>query len=445
MAIVYYDVGDGHPFAAVQNAIDAIPGNLLGLGEQRVRVYPGGVQVGDGYFYGERIDLDTGFNNESAADFVSVHAMVNHNGQRDRGIILDDPDAGGKSLIKFGPWSQVYGLCVTSDPVAGSLRGLDFHTVGNCLADSCVIYDIVAIGINTAWGIFGSAISGPWTVRNCAVINVETGWSSYGIYMAGAGGCEAFNCSVQGITDLSGMGRATGFHIRTNNAVVKNCIATDAGAAAGVQGDYTDNGNAPTVEYCISSDGTADDWGGAGNQINKDSITDVMFTSITAGAQDLHILDGSCAKDAGVDLSSEGFDNDFDGGTRRAPWDIGADEWGVPSVDGMTPDLGWEDEDDMFDPDLNPKLEALTTDTMPATSPVSSKYRIRTDISMPADTVSRRPPDAILDNLKDGHNYKYRLDTGDSGEVFVIGSHLPELEKKGGRMFLDGGKRRLDR
>ncbi|OGD34112.1 hypothetical protein A2988_01360 [Candidatus Azambacteria bacterium RIFCSPLOWO2_01_FULL_46_25] len=71
----------------------------------------------------------------------------------------------------------------------------------------------------------------------------------------------------------------------------------------------------------ISSNATAP---GSGSLINQ-SVSAVQFVSTTPGFEDLHIMDGSVAKDAGASLASI-FTNDVDNQMRSGTWDIGADE-----------------------------------------------------------------------------------------------------------------------
>ncbi len=83
------------------------------------------------------------------------------------------------------------------------------------------------------------------------------------------------------------------------------------------------SGGTLTCTNCISADGTADDFGGSGNLVNK-SIA-AQFTATTAGAVDLHLKAYADAIGAGADLSGS-FTDDIDGETRSGAWDVGADE-----------------------------------------------------------------------------------------------------------------------
>ena len=90
---------------------------------------------------------------------------------------------------------------------------------------------------------------------------------------------------------------------------------------SGLSSDFL-NGGTFTCNNCISADATADDFGGAGNLINKPIAG--QFQLIT-GPVDLHLKAGADAVGTGQNLSGT-FTDDIDGQIRVAPWDVGADE-----------------------------------------------------------------------------------------------------------------------
>jgi len=78
------------------------------------------------------------------------------------------------------------------------------------------------------------------------------------------------------------------------------------------------------VQYCASSDATADDTDTTGNRINQ------TFTFVDAANDDYHLDSADAgAKGFGTDLSADAdypFDWDVDGDTRGTTWDIGFDQ-----------------------------------------------------------------------------------------------------------------------
>lgn len=443
MAITNWDVGTGKTYAVIADAVNAIPNNLLNLGEQRVRVYAGGSHEGDGYFYDEAVDLSGGFLNESATDFVSMYAMVNHEGLRDHGIVVRAPANGATAYgIKTSQFTVVVGFCVTFDAPSTVLnrylRGV-YRDNESGLLDKCIIYDVISTnGTARAYGVYaptGVPAITTAQIRNTEVMNIQAADRSRGIYVGANAANRVYNCSVHNVG--GGGTQHHGIYVISDNAVVKNCISTGSEDA-----DFFALGNNPTVEHCISSDDTADDWGGPGNQINKDPDDDVRFVSTTLGSEDLHIQRGTCAFDAGTNLSAEGFADDVEGHSRpfKTGWDIGADEW-TPA--GITPDLGWSDWDSMFDPRLNEKLLLLELDDLEPGTEVLGKYRIRGNASFEVEGQWWKIPYRYLNQMKDGVDYLYWI--GDTnGSFTMVGSFLSEDEKKCQRVYTDGFERELD-
>ncbi|MFN2218377.1 MAG: hypothetical protein ACK2UA_07210, partial [Anaerolineae bacterium] len=87
------------------------------------------------------------------------------------------------------------------------------------------------------------------------------------------------------------------------------------------------DGGVLTQSYNVSSDSTA--VGDGCLTLKTDYAT--YFASITDGSENLHLTNTSANLWGGSaeDLSGE-FTTDVDGGTRSAPWDMGADEYGAP-------------------------------------------------------------------------------------------------------------------
>lgn len=117
--------------------------------------------------------------------------------------------------------------------------------------------------------------------------------------------------------------------------VIKNCIAMNAtsltfhefGSAFGVWGTGTD--------YNLSDDGYAP---GGNSLINKDNTT--QFVSTVAASEDLHLIAGSDAIGAGVDLGTTptNIEFDIDNEDRTGEvWDIGGDQLLSVGGGGFTP------------------------------------------------------------------------------------------------------------
>jgi hypothetical protein len=142
-----------------------------------------------------------------------------------------------------------------------------------------------------------------------------------GIYTESAGSnLNFFNCTFYG-------GRSANSEAITckGTCTGENVIASGPGNNL-----FNESGATFTLNYCMSEDDSADDYGGTGNLINR--VATDQFVSIS-GTIDLHLKYGADALDAGGNLSGT-FTNDIDDETRPATtaWDIGADESSYPAI-----------------------------------------------------------------------------------------------------------------
>jgi hypothetical protein len=309
-----YTVGDGKTYSTIQAAVDAIPGNLSGQGVQTVEIYHGGVSVGGGTGsrYDESIDILTGFSNTGFADYIRVVGMVSHVGLRDYGIIIKGQAPGSGHLIVFETvaYTRLENLAITA--VSGWAGGA---TIGvwvkgtNSQSIELFLYDLTPQAPNGAIGIYCHSVGNNHYLENCAAVNVLRST----IYYFNSGvNHKVYNCTAFGGADYGIIFNAC--TITVTNTIVGDSITKDFLLQAGANA---------VVTYCVSEDDSADDWGGAGNQINK--VMADQFVSATVGSEDIHLKAGADCIDAGVDLSGT-FTGDIDGDTRTGSWDVGADE-----------------------------------------------------------------------------------------------------------------------
>lgn len=166
-------------------------------------------------------------------------------------------------------------------------------------------------------------------ITNTIVYNITS--TSSGTHAAhgitGQNSFDLFNCTIYKVTNDNGTGGAVG--VNAALAHCQNVIAMGTGGTS--SGDKLDFHNPGVNElYCMSSDGTADDGGGAGNLVDK--VAADQFVSTVPGMEDLHLKAGADAIDAGTDLgtSPTGVNVDINGRDRDAEgdvWDIGAHEY----------------------------------------------------------------------------------------------------------------------
>ena len=94
-------------------------------------------------------------------------------------------------------------------------------------------------------------------------------------------------------------------------------------------------------DYNISSDDTAP----GSNSLKNKTLSDINFVHPDYdNDQDLHIQSTSCARNAGINLSSDpglSFTDDIDGDTRGETWDIGADEY-VEGIEEETISINYQ-------------------------------------------------------------------------------------------------------
>lgn len=206
-------------------------------------------------------------------NYVTFIGLQFYNTVADDGIVIyiNLQDAGNS--INFH--NCIVRMAATVDADTDGIRCDDSDAI--VTVRNTLIYDI---GIPDADAWEGTSIRGAaactWFIQNCTVVG---GWRGI---------------SVSGTPTLV-------------NTAVKDC--TVCFDIAGVV-DTT---------YCASEDATADDDGGAGNQVNV-----VAWDFDNEGADDYHIGTDSALYDTGFDMSGT-YTLDIDGET-RGTWDIGADE-----------------------------------------------------------------------------------------------------------------------
>lgn len=137
---------------------------------------------------------------------------------------------------------------------------------------------------------------------------------------SGIGIYSAYGNTNQFIYNNTAYNCGTNIYSAAVNPTFKNNLAVGKQAA----GDFNITSSSSHSNN-LSSDGTADDYGGTDHIVN--AVTANQFISIVAGAEDLHLAGSSDAIKAGVVLTEpEGIEYDIDGQVRAGLWDIGADQ-----------------------------------------------------------------------------------------------------------------------
>ena len=115
-------------------------------------------------------------------------------------------------------------------------------------------------------------------------------------------------------------GSQKAFNLNAGTGTCTNCL----GYSNSTPVFYADNAGWSSVTYSASSDDTADDWSGAGSQIDQ------TFTFVDSNNDDYHLdVTDTGALGKGTDLSTDAnlaIYDDIDGQPRSNVWNIGADD-----------------------------------------------------------------------------------------------------------------------
>lgn len=159
-------------------------------------------------------------------------------------------------------------------------------------------------------------------------------WNTVGISDAAASGTvEIFHNEVINVASILWCYNCTAYAanlircfyaIGTSVNHLKNCLGKMTGTETPSQKCFEHTGGTFNVNYCASSDASADDYGGTGNRVSQ------TFTFVDEANDDFHLAAGDVgARGFGTNLSTDpdiSFSDDIDGQTRVVPWDIGADQ-----------------------------------------------------------------------------------------------------------------------
>jgi hypothetical protein len=221
------------------------------------------------------------------------------------------------ALLSDAKYIRVSGLQFTSTDGGGSGDVVQFYPSSpgtDVRLSYCIITNESSADHSKMLHIFETV-----EVWNCIIYPKGNG--VVGISSDSSAGINLYNCTVinTGISSNQSYNATNCLVVRTSGA----CFG--AGISA-------------TLNYCASSDGTADDFSGSNNKVSI-STTNLF---VDATNRDYHLQSGTTSdvKDAGTNSVGGYFTDDIDGSTRTGTWDIGADEYASQLLHTVKPSGG---------------------------------------------------------------------------------------------------------
>ena len=285
--------------------------------------------------FDEQVAIDGGSTVGLNSITLTVHADERHDGTAGTGARIVRTANNPLILPSTTVTLTVEWLELDSNGNQAGGSGIMGHNVQRAWLYSKIIAHGATGGSNNN-GLVQTSSGGLETWMNCFVYDVDspnTGSATRGISINTNRDATIYNCSIIKIVQSTGAapGRiAYGIRAgdRAGTTVQNNAVGLISANQAGSE-DYHSNIQSPsnaTVDHNLSEDSTAT---GTGSLTGKDPAN--QFTSTADGTEDLHLIPGADAIDAGTDLGTTptGVNIDIDNRDRDAEadtWDMGAHE-----------------------------------------------------------------------------------------------------------------------
>lgn len=185
------------------------------------------------------------------------------------------------------------------------------HQQSQCqgtLVDKCIL--VCTSTTDSCLRISGGGSPSPHVCRNSVLLATSSSSVVSVIGVISVGVLTLYNNTIIGGTGA--LSSVNGGTITSDNNYLK--ATTIYGGAT-----YVDRSNDATSNTEASN-----------ASLDNVAYSTANFVNVTAGSEDLHIVEGSVLVDNGADLSGSGVTEDFTGQARTAPFDIGADELDPP-------------------------------------------------------------------------------------------------------------------
>ena len=307
MAEITRKIGSGQTFVTHQGAFDQLvidcSGDMSAYGIQHMHTEIGGTN--DVFF--ETVDAYTGLSNMGASDYVS---WENQNSFIRNGVAIPEYGTVIKSTtgipLRTCGYSRVDGYTLISYSTGGSanaLRGLG----GNFIFKNLFLIAIADADDGSAEGVWTRNCETSVMANVCVCLTVGRVRSN-GVYAQASSGShtlKAYHCTFMNMWGEHEYSSAVYCQATAGNAQVVNsynCIAEDM-LHSGLCWAKIGSGGTETINNynCISGDGSADDYGGSGNMINKALWKDLFISKSQPTIRD----SSSDAYNANYDLSSD--------------------------------------------------------------------------------------------------------------------------------------------
>lgn len=264
---------------------------------------------------GDYVTIDGSTTDADHYMWLTVAISDRHNGTAGTGALIDCNNVtnGGSAVLiqdNYTKTEWIEGIKCTG----GTLAQFEVRETTDVIIQNVLAHNFADASNNVSGirAMTNSTANASMTVRNVIVYDGD-----FAGIVTGGSGTGNRDAIVQNVTVY---GNTNGIAQReTGTFTVTNAISMGNSSS-----DFRSLAGTFTANYNLSSDATADDWGGTGNLINITASN--QFVSLTAGSEDFHLKSGADAINAGTELSTS-FTSDIDEGIRESLWDIGADEY----------------------------------------------------------------------------------------------------------------------
>lgn len=268
--------------------------------------------------FNEQVTINGSTTNSTAFFHLITDARNRHKGVVGEGVKMDNQTPGNDPIISVrDPQTRIEGFLITASGSTATVEETAISTgggAGNSRFRHNIIYEIPNNGADVNGISTGNGNIGSIDIQNSIFYAIG------GNGVLAANGNVIFNVSHCTLHGCSGDGLVCGSgDIRAANNISFNNTGSDYADIGTGEFTFLSKNN-------MSSDDTADDFGGFPGTNIVDASGSAQFVSVEKGSEDFHLNPTASAKGAGnVNELLQPVGLDIDGQDRRR-WDMGADE-----------------------------------------------------------------------------------------------------------------------